>query len=202
MHTLNTLDYELNALEPFMSSSTLEFHYGKHHQGYVNKLNNLIEGTEMEEMSLEDIIKNSFDKDGKEALFNNSAQVFNHNLFWKILTNNDNSSLEDISSELKTDIEESFESSENMLAEFKKTALSQFGSGWTWLVIDEGKIKIEKTSNANNPLIKNQKPLLCVDVWEHSYYLDYQNKRAEYLDNVLNNIINWKYVSKLYKEYK
>lgn len=202
MFTLNTLNYELNALEPFMSETTLSFHYGKHHQGYVNKINSLIKGTKMEEMSLEEIIKDSFNDEDKVAVFNNAAQVYNHNLFWNGLTSSDNSSLSDISPELKEDIEESFESVENMLAEFKKTALSQFGSGWTWLVIDEGKLKIEKTSNANNPLTKNQKPLLCIDVWEHSYYLDYQNKRDGYLDNILENIINWKYVSKLYEEYK
>ena len=201
MFTLNTLNYSKESLEPYMSAQTLDFHHGKHHQAYVDNLNKLIKDTEMEKMSLEEIIINSFNNPELQGVFNNGAQVYNHNLFWQVLSPANESKTEDISQELLNKIVENFQSLENFKEEFKKIALSQFGSGWIWLVLDKGELKIEKSSNAENPLINKQKPIFCLDVWEHSYYLDYQNKRGDYVDGILNNIVNWKKVSDIYQEY-
>ena len=184
-HELMTLPYALDALEPLMSKETLEFHYGKHHQTYVNNLNNLITGTKFENSTLVEIILES---DG--GLFNNSAQVYNHDFFWKGLT--------PTQSEIPSKVEEvlckTFGSVEKFKEEFTSKAIGQFGSGWAWLVQDENQdLKIVTTSNAANPLTQNLKPILVCDVWEHAYYIDVRNVRPAYLENFW-KLVNWNFV--------
>lgn len=186
-HELMNLPYALDALEPYMSKETMEFHYGKHHQTYVNKLNELIENTEFENLNLHDIIKKA---DG--TIFNNAAQVFNHDFFWHCLTPNQTS----LSSELESILIKNFISVDEFKKEFTAKALAHFGSGWTWLIKDErGYLKIISTQNAQTPLTTNSKPLLVCDVWEHAYYIDYRNVRAKYVENFW-NIVNWDFVEK------
>jgi Fe-Mn family superoxide dismutase len=170
-----------------MSKETMEFHYGKHHQTYVNKLNELIENTEFENLNLHDIIKKA---DG--TIFNNAAQVFNHDFFWHCLIPNQTS----LSSELESILIKNFISVDEFKKEFTAKALAHFGSGWTWLIKDErGYLKIISTQNAQTPLTTNSKPLLVCDVWEHAYYIDYRNVRAKYVENFW-NIVNWDFVEK------
>lgn len=194
MFTLNSLPFPVTALEPHLSAKTLEFHYGKHHQAYIDNLNKLIAGTSLEAANLEDIIRQTAGSANQAAIFNNAAQVFNHDFFWQSLRPADAS--KEPSVELLNLINNSFGSFENFLTEFKNAALSQFGSGWAWLVKDGAQLKIIKTANADNPLAQNLKPLLALDVWEHAYYLDYQNRRGDYLDAVLKNLLNWEWAQK------
>jgi superoxide dismutase, Fe-Mn family len=186
--TLPTLPYSENALEPTISSNTLSFHYGKHHKAYVDNLNKLITGTDYSDLSLEKIITSTHDREERKAIFNNASQIWNHTFYWNSL-NGKGGGLPP--PELRTLIESSFGS----VAECKKAladaALSQFGSGWAWLVIDNGQLKVVKTANAESPLTTTMKPLLTLDVWEHAYYLDYQNRRADYINALLDNLINW-----------
>jgi len=185
-HVLMTLPYALDALEPLMSIETLEFHYGKHHQTYVNKLNELIENTKYQNMSLVEVISKS-----EGAIFNNAAQVYNHDFFWKGLTPNQ----EEISPKLEKIIVENFGSIEDFKKEFTVKAVGHFGSGWAWLVQDENqKLKIVTTSNAQTPLTDNLKPILVCDVWEHAYYIDVRNLRPAYLENFW-KLVNWNFVS-------
>lgn len=184
-HELMTLPYALDALEPLMSKETLEFHYGKHHQTYVNNLNNLIAGTKFENSTLVEIVLAS---DG--GLFNNAAQVYNHDFFWKGLT--------PTQSEIPSKVEEvlckTFGSVEKFKEEFTAKAIGQFGSGWAWLVQDENQdLKIVTTSNAANPLTQNLKPILVCDVWEHAYYIDVRNARPKFLENFW-KLVNWNFV--------
>jgi len=198
MFTLNKLAYELSALEPHMSEETLSFHYGKHHQAYVDNLNKLVTGTEMEALSLEEIVIKTTSKPEFSAIFNNAAQVYNHNIFWDCLKPADKEvgiGANIPQGELLSAIEASFESWDNFLTEFKTLALSQFGSGWVWLVKDGDSVKILKTPNGENPLALGLKPLVAIDVWEHSYYLDYQNRRADYLEAILKNLVDWQKAS-------
>ncbi|MEI7620435.1 MAG: superoxide dismutase [Candidatus Falkowbacteria bacterium] len=192
MFTLSPLPFAPNALEPHISARTLEFHYGKHHQTYVDNLNKFITGTDLENKSLEEIIALSFNQPEQVAIFNNAAQVYNHDFYWQ--------SLNPIATKPGTEMEKmiiaSFGSLELFVEQFSALALSQFGSGWAWLVLEEGKLKIVKTTNADTPIAHNQKPLLVVDVWEHAYYLDYQNRRAEYLKNIVTNLLNWDFAEK------
>lgn len=196
-HKLPPLPYEENALEPFMSARTLSFHYGKHHQTYLDNLNKLIEGTEFENMTLEQIIQESYKNPQQGGIFNNAAQVWNHSFFWNSLSPTGNKRP---SPPFLNVIEKSFGSYENFSQEFKKTALSQFGSGWCWLVKEGNTLKIIKTSNADTPLVLGKKPLLTCDVWEHAYYLDYQNKRADYLDTFLTSLINWNFAENNFQD--
>lgn len=187
-HELPKLPYAMDALTPVISKETLEYHYGKHHQAYVNNLNNLIKGTEFEKATLEEIIK-----DAAGGIFNNGAQVYNHTFYWNCLNPKGGG---EPSGKLAEAIKKDFGS----FAEFKKlfnnAAATNFGSGWTWLVKDkDGKLKIENTSNAGNPLREGKKPLLTVDVWEHAYYIDYRNARPTYLEKIW-DIINWAFISK------
>lgn len=193
MFTLMQLPYEKNALNPYMSDKTLDFHYGKHHQAYVDNLNKLIAGTDLDGLDLEDIIIKTYRQADKQAIFNNAAQVFNHNLFWQCLTPNDEEKVmpEDLRSILVT----SFGSVEEFYTKFKEVAMSQFGSGWIWLVKNENGLEIIKTPNAENPLALQLKPLFALDVWEHSYYLDYQNRRGDFIEAVLHNLVNWQFVA-------
>jgi superoxide dismutase, Fe-Mn family len=184
-HVLMTLPYTLDALEPMMSKETLEFHYGKHHQTYVNKLNELIENTKYQDLSLIEIIASS-----EGGIFNNAAQVYNHDFFWKGLTPNQ----KDISSKIESAISDNFTSIEEFKKEFTAKAVGHFGSGWAWLVQDENKkLKIVTTVNAQTPLADNLKPLLVCDVWEHAYYIDVRNARPSYLENFW-KLVNWDFV--------
>lgn len=184
--TLMKLPYAMNALEPYISKETLEYHYGKHHQGYVNKLNDMIQGSELAGKSLEELIKNN-----TGGIFNNAAQIWNHNFYWQCLTPKGKHKP---GGKLLTAITETFGSFEEFKKEFNKNALANFGSGWTWLVKKaDGSLAIVNTGNAGNPITDNEKPLLTCDVWEHAYYIDYRNERAKYLDNFW-NLVNWKFV--------
>lgn len=185
MFKLDPLPYEKNALEPHMSTETLEYHYGKHNQTYVTNLNKLITD-EYKDMSLEEIVKKS-----SGGIFNNAAQIWNHKFFWQCLTPN---STMQPKGELLTKINDSFGSFDEFKAQFKASALGNFGSGWTWLVLENNKLSIVNTDDGDNPLTKaGQTPLLGIDVWEHSYYIDYRNARDKYLDAFW-NIVNWDYV--------
>ncbi|MFA7091629.1 MAG: superoxide dismutase [Sulfurimonadaceae bacterium] len=184
-HELMTLPYAQDALEPLMSKETLEYHYGKHHQTYVNNLNNLIAGTKFENSTLVEIVLGS-----EGGLFNNAAQVYNHDFFWQSLTPNQTA----ISSKVETALTQAFGSVEKFKEEFTAKAVGHFGSGWAWLVQDENKaLKIITTSNAANPLTDNLKPLLVCDVWEHAYYIDVRNARPKYLENFW-KLVNWDFV--------
>ena len=185
---LPALPYEKNALEPHFSQETLEFHYGKHHQTYVTNLNNLIKGTEFENASLEEIVKKS-----SGGIFNNAAQVWNHTFYWNSLKKGGGG---EPPAELKKKLEAAFKSFDEFKKEFANAATTQFGSGWAWLVADGDALKIVKTGNAEVPLTSGLKPLLTIDVWEHAYYLDYQNRRPDYANAVIDKLLNWDFAVK------
>ena len=188
--TLPELPYAHNALEPIISERTISFHYGKHHQTYVNNLNGLVVGTEFENSDLEAIIKKS-----EGPIFNNAAQIWNHTFYFLSLTPNKGS---EPGSKLLKAINEGWDSLDNFKVEFNKAAVAVFGSGWAWLVKDaEGKLSIVKESNAGNPLTRGLTPIITFDVWEHAYYLDYQNRRADYV-SALWDLVDWKLVSDRY----
>jgi len=192
VHVLPPLPYEDNALDPIISAKTLSFHYGKHHKGYIDNLNKLVEKTEYAELSLEKIIASTAGKSDKAAVFNNAAQAWNHTFYWRSLKPKGGG---EPTAELKQKINDAFESIEAFKKELAAAATTQFGSGWAWLVLDGGKLKVVKTSNADCPLTKGIKPLLNIDVWEHAYYLDYQNRRADYVAAVLDKLINWDFAA-------
>jgi superoxide dismutase, Fe-Mn family len=190
---LPALPYAQNALEPIISEKTFQFHYGKHHNAYVENTKKLIAGTEFEELSLEEIIKKTYKDKSKIGLFNNSAQVWNHSFYWNCIKPSGGGIPTGKIADL---INQSFGSFEKFTDEFKNAAMTQFGSGWAWLVLNENNdLEIRKTANAETPLTYNCKALLTIDVWEHAYYLDYQNKRPEYIDNFINKLINWDFVN-------
>jgi len=192
MITLKKLPYEFNALESFIDARTVEIHYTKHHQWYADKLNSLIEWTEFESMDLEEIIMKS-----GGPIFNNAAQVWNHTFYWEWFI--PNSKWIDGNTEISSAINNKRWSFENFKTEFTNSAIWNFGSGWTWLVKNSnGELSIVNTSNAANPMTDGLIPLLTVDVWEHAYYLKYQNRRTEYLENWW-NLVNWNKVEELYK---
>lgn len=190
--TLPPLPYDMSALEPHISARTLEFHYGKHHQAYVNNLNKLIEGTPLADKTLEEIIMASAQKGEMTGIFNNAAQIWNHTFYWHSMSPNGGGSP---TGRLKELIEASFADMNAFETEFKQAAVSQFGSGWAWLVYDAGKLKIIKTSNADTPLTTTQIPLLTCDVWEHAYYVDYQNRRPDYVENFFSSLVNWEFAA-------
>lgn len=189
---LPLLPFSKNALEPYISSQTLDYHYGKHHNTYVINTNNLIKGTHLENASLEEIIKISFNNPAQVGLFNNAAQVWNHTFYWHSLSPNGGGAP---TGKIAAMINQHFGSYDDFAKRFKEAALGQFGSGWAWLVVIEGKLAIHKTSNADTPMVHGMTPLLCIDVWEHAYYLDYKNVRAEYVDNVINRLLNWEFAN-------
>lgn len=189
-HVLPPLPYEESALEPVISARTISFHYGKHHKGYVDKLNKLLEGTEYAEMPLEKIVVATAGDAEMVAIFNNAAQVWNHDFYWKSMAPGGGG---EPPAELKSRIEASFGSVEACKKELAGAATSQFGSGWAWLVLDGDKLSVAKTANADDPLTAGVKPLLTIDVWEHAYYLDYQNRRGDYANAVLDKLINWEF---------
>ncbi len=181
------LTYKKNALEPYISEKTMTFHYEKHMAGYINNLNKAIQGTNFLNNSLKQIIiKSSHSKDTR-YIFNNSAQVFNHNFFFNCMKVG-------VPQNLPKKLQNSFASIEDFKTQFKAVANTVFGSGWVWLVTEAREYKITKTANGDTPIAHNQTPLLCLDLWEHAYYLDYQNRRTEFIDNFLNHLINWEFV--------
>ena len=192
-HVLPPLPYADNALEPVISANTIGFHYGKHHKGYVDNLNKLIAGTEFADLTLEKIINETAGKADKTAIFNNAAQMWNHTFYWRSLRPKGGG---EPSGVLKQKIEASFGAWDACKKELANAAMTQFGSGWAWLVLDGDKFKVVKTGNADLPLTKGMKPLLTIDVWEHAYYLDYQNRRADYVNAVLDKLINWDFAAK------
>ena len=185
---LPELPYPKTALAPHISEETINFHYGKHHKSYVDKLNAQIENTEWKRASLEEIVKSS-----SSGVFNNAAQVWNHNFYWNSLS--PEGSPTNQSTDLTQAIERDFGSLENFKREFTATALGQFGSGWAWLVNAQGTLKVTSTGNADTPLTSQNKPLLTCDVWEHAYYVDYRNARNSYLEAFW-NLVNWDFVSR------
>lgn len=189
MFTLSPLPYPQNALEPYMSAKTLEFHHGKHHQTYIDNLNKLIQNTEFENLSLEEIILKTSNKPEYTSIFNNAAQTFNHNFFFFHLSPNGGQK-PDI--KLLGRIEKTFGSYDHFKNEFKNAAISQFGSGWTWLTEDKnGNLSILKTSNADTPIAHGLTALATIDVWEHAYYLDFQNRRADFIETFLTHLLKW-----------
>ena len=187
---LPPLPYAENALEPAISAKTLSFHYGKHHKAYVDNLNKLITGTDYSDLPLEEIIKGSEGRPERAAIFNNAAQIWNHTFYWNSLSPKGGG---EPPAALKKMLEASFGSVDAFKKELAAAAVSQFGSGWAWLVLEDGKLKVVKTANAENPLTTGKKPLLTIDVWEHAYYLDYQNRRPDYVNAVLDKLINWEF---------
>lgn len=184
---LPKLPYAMNALEPYISKQTIEFHYGKHHQAYVNNLNNLILGTEFENSTLEDIVKKA-----TGGIFNNGAQVWNHTFYWNCLNPNGGGLP---TGKVLEKINQTFGSFDEFKQKFTAAAATLFGSGWAWLVLNlEGKLEIIQESNAGNPLRNGLKPLLTCDVWEHAYYLDQQNKRPDYISSFW-NLVDWEAVN-------
>lgn len=188
MIKLMELPYNLDALEPYISRQTVGFHYLKHHKGYVEKLNKLIAGTQFETMTLEEIVIAAHKKNEYLDIYNNAAQVWNHNFYWQSLNPNGG----EPNKKLLEKIEETFGSFNDFKDTMRQKALEQFGSGWAWLAEDSnGNLLCYNTSNADNPLIFGHTPLLTIDVWEHAYYLDSQNMRADYVNKVLDNLLNW-----------
>jgi len=186
--SLPELPYERKALEPHLSEETINYHYGKHHQAYVNKLNAQIEGTDLEKSSLEEIIKSS-----QGGVFNNAAQIWNHNFYWNCLSPQGGG---EATGEILERIQKDFGSFEEFKKQFSACAMAQFGSGWAWLVKEGESLKIVSTGNAETPLTsKSQKALLTCDVWEHAYYVDYRNARNTYLEAFW-NLVNWDFVNK------
>ena len=187
---LAQLPYAENELEPVITAKTMSFHYGKHHKTYVENLNKLIAGTEYADLSLEKIITSTAGKPDKTAIFNNAAQTWNHTFYWKSMTPKGGG---EPPAALRQKIEAAFGSVDACKKEFANAAVSQFGSGWAWLVLDGGVLKVVKTANAEDPLTTSMKPLLTIDVWEHAYYLDCQNRRVDYVNGVLDKLINWEF---------
>ena len=189
---LPSLPYAHDALAPYMSSETLDFHYGKHHQTYVTNLNNLLKDHELQSSPLEDIVVKTSKDASMAGIFNNAGQHWNHILFWQCMKPNGGGS---IPSELEGRLNSDFGSVEQFKEAFIQAGTTQFGSGWAWLAIDNGKLVVTKSPNASNPLVDGMKPILGCDVWEHSYYIDYRNKRPDYLKAFLDSLVNWEFVA-------
>lgn len=195
---LPNLPYETTALEPIISANTFSFHHAKHHLAYVNNLNNLIKPiVEYEGKSLEQIIVETFGDKDKMGIFNNAAQVWNHSFYWYSMKKNGGGKP---AGALMKKIEEDFGSFEKFAEEFKTAGATQFGSGWAWLVYDNGKLKVTKTANADLPLVHGQHAIITCDVWEHAYYLDFQNKRPDYLNVFLEKLVNWDFAERNFKK--
>lgn len=189
---LPPLPYPKNALEPYTSAQTLEFHHGKHHQAYVTNLNNMVKGSPMENQSLEEIIQATAKDGSKAGIFNNAAQVWNHTFFWNCMKPGGGGNP---SGDIAQAIDRDLGGLAKFKEDFKAAAVSQFGSGWAWLVASGGKVQITKTPNAVDPLAEGQTALLTCDVWEHAYYLDYQNRRPDHLTAAIDQLLNWDYAN-------
>ena len=187
-HTLPPLPYAENALDPVISARTIGIHYGKHHKTYVDNLNKLITDTELAGLTLQEIISKTASQANKAGIFNNAAQIWNHTFYWNSLSQEGGGEPSLI---LKQKIENSFGDLDSCKKELATAAMTQFGSGWAWLVMNGDKLEVTKTANAESPLSKGMKPLLVIDVWEHAYYLDYENRRVEYVNAVIEKLINW-----------
>jgi Fe-Mn family superoxide dismutase len=190
--TLPPLPYADDALAPVISAQTIGFHYGKHHKTYVETLNKLVAGTEFEGQPLEDIIRSTAGKNEKVQIFNNAAQSWNHTFYWHCLRAKGGGKPK---GELAHLIEQTYGGYDKFKAEFADAAIKQFGSGWAWLVMDKGSLKVIKTGNADNPIARNIRPLLTIDVWEHAYYLDYQNRRNDHVNAVIDKLLNWEFAA-------
>tara|TARA_R110000782_G_scaffold28147_1_gene70725 strand:- start:695 stop:1303 length:609 start_codon:yes stop_codon:yes gene_type:complete len=195
---LPDLPYSADALEPFLSQQTLETHHGKHHRGYVEKLNKLIDGTEYQGLSLHEIVVRAKEK-GDTAIFNNAAQSLNHSFLWESMSPDGGNSPV---GPLGDAIDAAFGSQKGFQEAFKAKALSQFGSGWVWLVVDSGGLKIVQTGNADTPIQHGLQPILTLDVWEHAYYLDYKNDRGRYVDSFLSDRVNWAFAARNFESIK
>ncbi len=192
-HQLPDLPYDANALEPHISANTLSFHHGKHHQTYVTNLNNMIANTPLDEQSLEDIIMSTHADPSKAGIFNNAAQIWNHTFYWNSMSPNGGGKPHGaIAAKIDTDLD----GYDNFVNEFKQAGATQFGSGWAWLVLSQGTLKVTKTPNAELPLTSGATPLITMDVWEHAYYLDFQNRRPDYIGAFLGSLINWDFANK------
>jgi Fe-Mn family superoxide dismutase len=195
---LPALPYAYDALGPYMSKETLEYHHDKHHQAYVTNGNNLLKNSGLEGKSLEDIVKESYGKNA--GLFNNAGQHYNHLHFWNWMKPNGGG--KSLPAGLQKAIDADLGGYDKFKADFIAAGTTQFGSGWAWVAVKDGKLVISKTPNGESPLVSGAKPILGVDVWEHSYYIDYRNARPKYLEAFVDNLINWEYVEKLYNEAK
>jgi Fe-Mn family superoxide dismutase len=193
--TLPDLPYAHDALSPYMSRETLEYHHDKHHLAYVNTGNNLLKGTEWEGKSLEEIVQGSFGKN--PGLFNNAGQHFNHTHFWRWMKPNGGG--DKLPGKLEKKINEDLGSVAKMKEDFIQAGTTQFGSGWAWLAVKDGKITVMKTANGESPLVHGGTPILGCDVWEHSYYIDYRNRRPDYLKAFMDHLVNWDYVEELFE---
>jgi Fe-Mn family superoxide dismutase len=192
MFTLPPLPYAENALAPVISANTLSFHYGKHHKAYVDNLNNLVKGTEHESAPLEKIIRETAGKADKTGIFNNAAQVWNHTFYWNCLKAGGGGKP---TGRIAQMIDSDLGGYDNFKKEFATACTTQFGSGWAWLVAEGGKLRLAKTPNAEVPFTKGATPLLTIDVWEHAYYLDYQNRRPDYANAVIDKLLNWDFAT-------
>lgn len=190
--TLPALPYAQDALEPHITANTLSFHHGKHHNAYVTNLNKLIEGSDLAEKSLEDIIKAVVGNSAQAGIFNNAAQVYNHTFYWNSMAPNGGGQP---TGAIADKINADFGSYEKFREEFAAAAATQFGSGWAWLVLDGDKLVIEKSANADTPFAHGRKPILTIDVWEHAYYLDFQNLRPKYIETFLDSLVNWDFAN-------
>jgi Fe-Mn family superoxide dismutase len=188
------LPFAKDSLEPYISARTLEFHHDKHHNAYVQKANQLIDGTEYEKMDPEEIIRKTSGNASKSGIFNNTAQAWNHSFYWKSMKPNGGGKPFGMVEKL---IKEQFGNYEKFVDEFKNAGATQFGSGWAWLILEGDQLEVMKTGNADTPVARGKKPLLTVDVWEHAYYLDYQNRRPDYLSTFIDKLINWEFVNSL-----
>lgn len=187
------LPYPMDALEPYgMKAETFEYHYGKHHKAYVDNLNKMTEGTEYANMPLEEVIKATYNNSDKQGIFNNAAQVWNHTFFWSCMKPGGGGAP---TGDLAARIDKDFGSFDKFKEEFSSAATTQFGSGWAWLIDDNGTLKVTKTPNAVDPLAQSQKALLTLDVWEHAYYIDYRNARPAFIKNFLDNLVNWDFAA-------
>jgi Fe-Mn family superoxide dismutase len=189
--TLPNLNYAKNALHPAMSVETLELHHSKHHQTYITNLNNLIKGTPLENDTLEDIVKKTANDSSKAAIFNNAGQHYNHILFWQCMRPNGGGKMP---AKLEKKIIETFGTVEKFKEDFIQAGVTQFGSGWAWLSLKGDQLVISKTANGSNPLVDNLKPIFGCDVWEHAYYVDYKNRRPDYLKAFVEKLANWEFV--------
>jgi len=190
--TLPSLPYEMDALAPYINKETLEFHYGKHHNAYVVNANKLLEGTDLAKGDLESVIRTAANDASLGGVFNNAAQVWNHSFYWNCMKPGGGGLPSGpIADKLTSD----FGTYETFVEQFKNAGATQFGSGWAWLILKDGRLEIMKTPNADTPIAKGLKPLLTVDVWEHAYYLDYQNRRPDYLSAFVEHLINWDFVN-------